>query len=443
MRTDAQADRAYREHWQQRANQVRERLPVSAVVGRVVALRKSGSEMIGLCPFHNEATPSFTVSDKKGFCHCFGCGAHCDAIGFVMRRQGLHFREAVELLESQNGLAHLRAAAPAPAPVKARQAADEGKAKAVQRIWAQTVPLAAGGIVDRYLRGRCLVPPSEYGIGDAALNGGWPVDLRFHGGLWHPDVRRELPAMVAAQRQPDGRLTAVHRTYLKVTGVGVTKAGTEKDKIMLGEVRGTFIRLSPDSDRMLGGEGIETSLSAMQLFRRAGLAFGARANMAAVEPPFECSDFIYCADRNKAHPDPERSRVGERAAHKGAAQFGKPMGRTVTVKVPALPPGELGDFNDLLVARVRAPTEGGSTAPHRAEMAKVGPPPTAKAPAPLLRRSPEDARDLQADLRSAMAAEEACFKAYANAGDQDLPAATRAWRAACARRQRLEERTIA
>ena len=352
MRTDRQADAAYREQWQQRANTVRERLTVSGVIGRVVTLKKAGREWIGLCPFHNEATPSFTVNDAKRFAHCFGCGWHGDSIKFVMQRQGLPFREAVELLESENGLRHLQAARPAPPPPKVEQKADLKKAEAVRRIWSQTVSIQPGSPVDRYLRGRALVPPAEYGLGDLETNAGWPVDLRFHAELWHADLKRSVPAMVAAMRRPDGSLGAVHRTYLKVTGVGVTKAGTERDKMMFGESRGTIIRLAADADAMVGGEGIETSLSAMQLFRRAGFAFGSRGNMAIVEPPFACSDFIYAADRNKTHADRTRSRVGEAAAWTGAKAFGS--GRRVQVKIPALPDGQLGDFNDLLIARQRA-----------------------------------------------------------------------------------------
>ncbi|MEM1398227.1 MAG: DNA primase [Pseudomonadota bacterium] len=72
------------------------RLPVSEVVGRHVKLIRRGREFVACCPFHNEKTPSFSVSDDKGFFHCFGCGAHGDAVGFVMRHQGVSFPEAVE-----------------------------------------------------------------------------------------------------------------------------------------------------------------------------------------------------------------------------------------------------------------------------------------------------------------------------------------------------------
>jgi DNA primase len=340
------ADSYDRDAWSKRANEIRARIPVSTVVGRVVELKKRGNEHTGLCPFHNERTPSFTVNDKKGFFHCFGCGQHGDALAFVMQRQGLEFQAAVQLLESESGLRHLQQARPAPPPPKVRQAEDVKKAEAVARIWRETVPLDRGGVVDRYLRGRCMVPPADYGFsfGDTAANGGWPPDLRFCAELWHGEEKRRMPGMVTGMRR-GGAVVAVHRTYLKVTGVGVTKAGTSRDKVMFGDVAGSMILLGPVSDKMIGGEGIETSLSAMQLYRRSGLAFGARAGMATVEPPFECSDFIYAADKNKVHPDPEKSRVGERAAWKGARAFG--VGRVVQVKIPNLV-AETGDFNDML-----------------------------------------------------------------------------------------------
>jgi len=66
-------------------DELRNRLSIDQIVGRRVRLIKRGREQTGLCPFHSEKTPSFTVSQDKGFYHCFGCGAHGDVIGFVMR----------------------------------------------------------------------------------------------------------------------------------------------------------------------------------------------------------------------------------------------------------------------------------------------------------------------------------------------------------------------
>lgn len=85
-------------------DEIRARVPLATVVGRRVQLKKSGREHQGLCPFHKEKTPSFTVSEDKGFFHCFGCGAHGDVIGFVMQSEGLGFPEAVERLAAEAGL---------------------------------------------------------------------------------------------------------------------------------------------------------------------------------------------------------------------------------------------------------------------------------------------------------------------------------------------------
>ena len=64
--------------------ELRERVSVVDVVGARVKLTKKGREYQGLCPFHHEKTPSFTVNETKGFYHCFGCGAHGDILKFEM-----------------------------------------------------------------------------------------------------------------------------------------------------------------------------------------------------------------------------------------------------------------------------------------------------------------------------------------------------------------------
>lgn len=80
------------------------RIDVVDVVGRYVQLRKGGANLLGLCPFHNEKSPSFTVSPTKQFYHCFGCGAHGSAISFLIEHTGASFPEAVRSLASSAGM---------------------------------------------------------------------------------------------------------------------------------------------------------------------------------------------------------------------------------------------------------------------------------------------------------------------------------------------------
>ncbi len=80
------------------------RVDIVDVVGRYVQLRKGGANLLGLCPFHNEKSPSFTVSPTKQFYHCFGCGAHGTAISFLIEHTGASFPEAVRSLAASAGL---------------------------------------------------------------------------------------------------------------------------------------------------------------------------------------------------------------------------------------------------------------------------------------------------------------------------------------------------
>jgi len=80
------------------------RVDIVDVVDRNVPLKKAGANYQACCPFHSEKTPSFTVSPTKQFYHCFGCGAHGTAIGFLMEYGGKSFPEAVEELARDAGL---------------------------------------------------------------------------------------------------------------------------------------------------------------------------------------------------------------------------------------------------------------------------------------------------------------------------------------------------
>ena len=79
-------------------DELRARLPLAEVIGRRVKLTRRGREYVGLSPFQQEKTPSFTVVPDKGFFHCFSSGEHGDVITWVMKMEGLSFPEAVEKL---------------------------------------------------------------------------------------------------------------------------------------------------------------------------------------------------------------------------------------------------------------------------------------------------------------------------------------------------------
>ena len=84
--------------------EIKSRLKVSTVVSKFVAIKKRGKEFVGLSPFKNEKTPSFTINDEKGFYHCFSTGEHGNIFDFLMKTQNLKFGEAVRTLANQAGL---------------------------------------------------------------------------------------------------------------------------------------------------------------------------------------------------------------------------------------------------------------------------------------------------------------------------------------------------
>jgi DNA primase len=85
-------------------DELRSRTSLSGLIGRSVKLQRAGREHRACCPFHNEKSPSFYVNDDKGFYHCFGCGAHGDAIRWLTEHQGLPFIDAVKELAQAAGL---------------------------------------------------------------------------------------------------------------------------------------------------------------------------------------------------------------------------------------------------------------------------------------------------------------------------------------------------
>jgi len=260
-------------------DELRGRVGLSVVIGRVVALKKRGREHTGLCPFHGEKTPSFTVNDAKGFFHCFGCGAHGDAIGFVMKALGLTFPQAVAELARECGMSDRlgQVAKPSPAQQAAaqearqklmaerdRQAADETASAERQRLAGlallrEALPLW-GTPAQFYLEAR--------GIRESQMRWWWEhaaPPLRFHRAILHLESRRKLAAMVAPITRTghaNKEFIGLHRTFLEVDGSA--KAEVTPNKKVLGAVSGGVIRLAPAGEHLVLAEGIETACSCMQ-----------------------------------------------------------------------------------------------------------------------------------------------------------------------------------
>ncbi len=161
---------------------IKDRVGLVDVVGRRVKLVRKGREHLGLCPFHTEKTPSFTVNEDKGFYHCFGCGAHGDAISFVQNTENLAFPDAVEQLA---GLAGLPMPERTPAD-REREQRQVGLAEAVDaaaRWFADQLRGPGGEAARSYLSGRGL---DEQAIGHFRLG-------------YAPDSRSALKTALTAQ----------------------------------------------------------------------------------------------------------------------------------------------------------------------------------------------------------------------------------------------------
>ncbi len=107
-------------------DELRSRIALSTLIGRTVKVTRAGREYKACCPFHNEKTPSFTINDEKGFYHCFGCGAHGDAIRWMTDQRGLSFMDAVKELAAEAGME-----VPAPDPRAAKKAEEQASLRDV------------------------------------------------------------------------------------------------------------------------------------------------------------------------------------------------------------------------------------------------------------------------------------------------------------------------
>src|SRR5262247_4244391 len=146
------------------------------LVGRFVNLRKAGTGWKGLCPFHAEKTPSFTVNPRKGIFHCFGCGVGGDAFGFLMRQDRLSFPEAVRALAKTTGIA---------LPDERGQGGDSGRDELLRtlglaaRFYQAELARPSGERARAYLEQRGIDPEVARSFGLGYAPEGWDVLLGF------------------------------------------------------------------------------------------------------------------------------------------------------------------------------------------------------------------------------------------------------------------------
>jgi DNA primase len=152
-------------------DELRARTTLSAVIAPSVKLIRAGREWKACCPFHNEKTPSFTVNDDKHFYHCFGCGAHGDAIRFLTDHRGLPFMDAVKELAGKAGME-----VPAPDP-RAKEQAERTATLTdvmaeVAKWYAEQLNGIQGADAREYLKGRGIDPAiaTRFGLGLAPDN---------------------------------------------------------------------------------------------------------------------------------------------------------------------------------------------------------------------------------------------------------------------------------
>lgn len=284
---------------------------LSSVVSRYVKLQHAGREWTACCPFHPDRSPSFTISDERGFYHCFGCSAHGDVIDFIMRMENVGLRRAAELI----GQAHVSAARPSPRRIAAKDSQTRALAAA---IWVDAAPIG-GTPAENYLRTRGII---------CAL----PDTLRF-ARLRYGRNGCLYPCLVAAVIDARDELCGVQRTYLNSDGSG--KARVPKAKLSLGRIRGGAIRLAPVTRELVLCEGLEDALTLQQELGIATWAAAGVGNLKALELSSVVRSVIIGADGDE---------TGEAGAQAAAERFAA-EGRAVRIIRPL--DGHK-DFNDEL-----------------------------------------------------------------------------------------------
>jgi putative DNA primase/helicase len=291
-------------------------------IAKALSGRKVGVGWMARCPAHNDREPSLSIIDAKSGKVLVRCHAGCDQADVIAALRSRRIWYNDHRGKDRRGHTNGRSAASVP---------DQDTAKRIESaltLWRATQP-ANGTLVERYLHSR-------------GLRRTLPPILRFHAGLKHPSGGI-WPAMVAlVTRGVDDAPIAIHRTFLARDGAN--KAPVEPSKMMLGPCLGGVVRFAERGRVLMVGEGIETSLAAMQATGHAAWAALSTSGLRGLDLPRDARDVIVLVDGD----DP-----GEAAAQDCAWRWAREGRRVRIARAP------LGlDFNDLLM-RTEPPIEGG------------------------------------------------------------------------------------
>lgn len=289
--------------WRRAVDAAKDRKNLSDVIGRHTKLKRRGRELVGLCPFHEEKTPSFEVNDAKGVFYCHGCAATGDHYTALQKLDGLTFREAYEALSGDRF--------PTVAPEdRARAKAEDDAARAaaiddVRLMWSRCVPIA-GTLAERYLR-----DVRGIRIAPAAVRFGIVPPARDEDGHWKP----ALPAAVFSCHHETAGLVGLQRVFLRDDGSD--KRWGKRSKLSLGRPKGAAVRLGQPCDAEHYGcvadevvicEGPEDGLTLFQRLpqRTVWVALGT-AMMPEIDYPASVTTIVI-AGQNDA---PGRAAVGK------------------------------------------------------------------------------------------------------------------------------------
>jgi hypothetical protein len=275
-------------------DEAKRRTRLSGLIGKTLRLKRAGADFKAICPFHVEKRASFTISDAKGFYHCFGCGAHGDAVQWLIDGEGYRPGAAMAELANRAGLG-ISSPGQGGKRREAVQLARDSDPEFVESIevarwiWRSGLEPLRGSPGENWLRARGVHPGPESRVleqlrwCEAAPSGAWRIGT---------SPARFLPAMVAPIAEP-----VVDECAFQVIGLHVTYLGdggrTKIGRKMFGRTRGAVLLGdwgSRDPGAAIGegplavGEGIETALDFMAQTRtRRGAAMLTLGNLQGVE----------------------------------------------------------------------------------------------------------------------------------------------------------------